>query len=221
MVSFNQRAAGIAAVGAAAAAIGLSVAQSAQADDATPTPSPTATQSGSATLGDPGKTDRRGRGHAFGHAFGPGGKHVFGFGVGHDLSELATKLGVEESKLQAALEAIRGDLKPELKDLKRDLKDGTPPTEDELKALRDSAKQTFADALAKELGIDAAKVKTALTELEAAREAEAAKAFSDHLAQAVKDGKLTQAEADAVKKAADAGVIPRFGGGPGFKLGPR
>ncbi len=65
----------------------------------------------------------------------------------------------------------------------------------------------MASALASKLGIDASKVTTALTELRTAEEADRQKAFDDGLAQAVTDGTLTQADADAVPKARKAGVI--------------
>jgi hypothetical protein len=195
--------AGIAAVGAAALAIGFGISSGAQADQATPTPSPT-TQSGSSGSNGDGN----------GQGWGAGGRHGMG-GMGAlrgDLSELASKLGVDQAKLRDALTAVRSDLKAELKDLRAKAKgDATADRQ----ALRDQMQQKLADALAKELGIDSSKVSSALTDLEAAHQAERDKALTDRLDQAVKDGKLTQAEADAVKKAVDAGVI---GGGRGLGL---
>ena len=61
--------------------------------------------------------------------------------------------------------------------------------------------------MAGKLGIDEAKVKTALDEIRAERTAQRATALKDRLAAAVKAGTLTQAEADAVQKAFDKGVI--------------
>jgi hypothetical protein len=72
--------------------------------------------------------------------------------------------------------------------------------------------QKLAEALAKELGISSDKVLSVLKEVRATHEAERAREFSDRLDQAVKDGKLTRAEADAVLKAAKAGIIGM--GGP-------
>jgi hypothetical protein len=95
---------------------------------------------------------------------------------------------------------------------------------DELKASRKAGQGTatkpdpttmqdeLATKLASKLGIDAAKVKAAFADLRAAHEADEQKSFDDRLAQAVKDGKLTQSEADAVKKAAQAGVIDMHDG---------
>ena len=200
MVSISKRAASVAAVGAAAAVIGLGVSQVARADDTptTPTSSATSTQGGTGTPdGTPGN----------GKSWGPGGRHGGGIGKGIgkgiDISTLATKLGVDETKLRDALKAVRDEIKAS-----RTPGQGTA-TKPDVTALQDE----FATKLAAKLGIDAAKVKTAIADLRAAHEAEAQKAFDDRLAQAVKDGTLTQAEADAVKKAAKAGVI-RMGRGP-------
>jgi hypothetical protein len=83
--------------------------------------------------------------------------------------------------------------------------------------------EKLAAALATELGLDQQKVADALAKVreqlrperpagapEATKEDHAAK-FKERLDQAVKDGKLTQAEADAIAKAQAAGVL----GGPG------
>jgi len=65
----------------------------------------------------------------------------------------------------------------------------------------------LAASLAKSLGIDEAKVKTALEELRTQAQSDRAAALKGRLDQAVKDGTLTQAEADAVTKAVEKGVI--------------
>jgi len=195
MASTNKKLAAIAAVGVAATAIGFGISSSAQADQATPTPTTTAT-SGTAP------------GDGMGRGWGAGGRH--GMGAGADLSELATKLGVSEDKLRSAMDAVRKDLSGEMKDL-RDSAKGTNGSATDRQALRDQMEKSMADALAKELGIDASKVQAALDDLQAARQADRQEALQSRLDQAVKDGKLTQAEADAVKKAVDAGVLP-FGG---------
>jgi len=194
----NKKAAGVAAVGAAAAVIGLGVTQVARADDAsttTPTPTATSTQGG-ANQGTPG---------AAGHGWGPGGRHGGmdrGMGAGVDLSALATKLGVDQTKLADALKAVRDELRAS----------HTPGQGNATRPDPATMQDELATKLAGKLGIDAAKVKAAFADLRAAHEAAEQKAFDDRLAQAVKDGKLTQAEADAVKKAAKAGVIDMHGG---------
>jgi hypothetical protein len=207
MVSINKRAASIAAVGAAAAVFGLGVSQAAQADDTnTPASTPSATSTpGTPNKGTPDSTPGNGRG------WGPGGRHGGGIGMGIgkgvgkgvDLSALATKLGVDETKLKDAIKAVRDEMKAA----------HTPGQGNATKPDITAMQSEFATKLAAKLGIGAAKVKAALADLRAAHEAEEQKAFDDRLAQAVKDGKLTQTEADAVKKAAKAGIIG-MGHGP-------
>ncbi|SCG61981.1 hypothetical protein [Micromonospora inositola] len=79
----------------------------------------------------------------------------------------------------------------------------------------------FAEALAKELGVPTDKVTAALEKLREQRKADRPERPStedrqamlkERLDQAVKDGKLTQEQADAITKAAEAGVFPGPGG---------
>ncbi|HCT79951.1 MAG TPA: hypothetical protein DGG94_06460 [Micromonosporaceae bacterium] len=109
----------------------------------------------------------------------------------------AVALAAENRNGQTSAQATMGELSPELQ-------------------------QKLAEALAKELGLDQAKVAEALkkvqeqlrAEAEANRDKNQPEARANHLeqlktrlAEAVKAGKLTQAEADAIVKAAEAGVL--------------
>lgn len=150
------------------------------AADPTPTPSPSATPS----TGQP----PAGRGH------GPDGRH--GRLGGPELAkQLAAKLGVTEAKVTKALQAVRDDVKPA---------PGQKPATKPDPAVRDAA---LAKALAKELGVDEAKVKSALEAIRSDQQTERAAALKTKLDAAVKAGTLTQAEADAVTKAVEKGVI--------------
>jgi hypothetical protein len=117
---------------------------------------------------------------------------------GAQASELAAKLGVEEAKVTEALKAFRDANKPTTPPA-----DGTKPD----RAARDAA---LAKSLASSLGIEESKVTAALEELRTAAQADRAAALKTKLDKAVTDGTLTQAEADAVTKAVEKGVI---GGG--------
>jgi hypothetical protein len=116
------------------------------------------------------------------------------------VKTLATGLGLSEAKVRAALQAVHEENKPTTRPTPGDRPD---PAE------RDAA---LAKALAGKLGVDEAKVKAALEESRSAAQAARASALKEKLDAAVKAGTLTQAEADAVTKAVEKGVIP--GGGP-------
>lgn len=81
-----------------------------------------------------------------------------------------------------------------------------------------SRHQQLASALAKELGVDESKVSDALDKLREQKQADkpqregARQDLKTRLDAAVKEGKLTQAEADAVLKAAEAGILGPAGG---------
>ena len=112
-------------------------------------------------------------------------------------TELAAELGVDEAKVADALQAFRdaepaGDRRPP---------EGTKPDR------AATEKQPWPRPSAESLGIEEAKVTAALEELRTAEQANHAAALKPRLDQAVKDGTLTQAEADAVTKAAEKGVI--------------
>lgn len=97
-------------------------------------------------------------------------------------------------------------------------------------AERAKRQDELAGALATELGIDKAKVAAALEKVQTAEEAKAkadrSAALKTRLDAAVKAGKLTQEQADAILKASEAGVLGGpggfgggFGGGPGRGFG--
>jgi hypothetical protein len=168
------------AAGVLSLGAGVGIAGVASADP-TPTPSPSATASGTPTPG---------TGEA------PDGRHGHGFRDGQLASELAGKLGVSQDKVTEALQVFWEANRPTTR-----RSDQTAPPNP---AARDAA---LAKALADKLGIDEAKVSTALKEIRTARQAERAAALKTRLDKAVADGTLTQAEADAVTKAVEKGVI--------------
>lgn len=172
------------AAGVVALGAGVGIAGVASADP-TPTTNPTATASGAPSAG----TDRGG----------PGLRHGGGFRDGAQVTGLASKLGVSNDKVLQALQAIRDDRR------------ASPPSTDQTREQRDA---TLAKALAEKLGVDEAKVTAAVAELRTARQAEQAAALKTKLDAAVTDGTLTQAEADAVTKAVQRGVIGGGGRGP-------
>lgn len=198
----TKKLAGVAAAGAAATAIALGASGVARADTATPTTTASTTAATTSSPTNPSATD----GH-LGHGLGSG--HRGGFGDDEHLAALATRLGVDKSALSTALGAVRDEMRPTAGTTGTRPAPGTRPDVDAMQ-------KQVATALAKKLGIATTKVETALSELRSAHDADLSTAFSDRLAQAVKDQKLTQAEADAVAKAAKVGVI-----GMGGDHGPR
>jgi len=175
-------------LGAAAVALGAGLGVAGMAS-ATTTPTPTPTPSSSA----PGNNFADGHGMRGGHR-GHGGAES-----GARAKELAAKLGVDEAKVTEALKTFREANRPATPP-------ATPPVAGQ-KPDRAAMQKALAASLAKSLGIDEAKVTAALAELRTAEQANHAAALKPRLDQAVKDGTLTQAEADAVTKAAEKGVI--------------
>jgi hypothetical protein len=102
--------------------------------------------------------------------------------------------------------ASSGSASSAQKDWRKDWKDAAKDRQDKLSA-----------GLAKELGIDQKKVSDALTKVQKQLAGDAktkrADALKDRLAKAVKAGKLTQAQADAIVAAAQKGVLPAGGWG--------
>ena len=146
-----------------------------------------------------------------GHGWGPGGpKDVFrGHGVGGWLvSELADKLGVDESAVRDAMKEARDSLTSEWRSGDRS---GPPPWAGGPGAMRESMVEAFAKAL----GVSPDEVTSALEEIRSEAQADREATLKERLDTAVSDGTLTQDEADAVMKAAREGVIP-VGVGPRF-----
>src|SRR4051812_47982498 len=181
------------ASGAVTLGVGLGIAGLASAaptSPASPTPSPSASSSVAGPNADPARPGERRGGHG-----------RFGDGL---ATELADKLGLDVAKVRTALQKYRDANRPTTRP-----EPGTrAPAED----------AALAKALASKLGVDETKVTAALSEIRTARQAERTKAGARRLAAAVKAGPPTQPEGDAVKKAADAGIVhvarcPRPDGG--------
>jgi 3-hydroxyisobutyrate dehydrogenase-like beta-hydroxyacid dehydrogenase len=117
---------------------------------------------------------------------------------------LAEKLGVTEAKVIEAVKAFREANRPA-----RPNADRPDPANRPDPAERDAA---LAKSLASSLGVSEAKVSAALAEIRSAADQQRATNLRTKLDAAVKAGTLTQAEADAVTKAVDQGVI---------RVGPR
>ncbi|GIH99286.1 hypothetical protein [Planobispora takensis] len=169
----TKRIAVVAGIGTAVAG-GLVMPIAAWASEPAPTPSSSAT-TGSGTSSD---TTR-------------GGRHG---DRGRMAAELAEALGLDEAKVTAALEKVRGAGRPS----------GTD---------KEAGREQMAEALAAELGVGADKITAALDTLRRQRSAEAEAELSERLKAAVTAGTLTQAEADAVLKAHKAGLLGGHHGG--------
>ncbi|GAA3626386.1 Clp protease N-terminal domain-containing protein [Microlunatus ginsengisoli] len=202
----SKRTALIVAGGVLVLGAGVGAATLASAD---PTPSAGPTAGPSAQ---PAGPDGRG-----GPGAGPGGHGPRGRLAPERLAkQLAAKLGVDETKVAEAITAFREasrPTRPAQPDSSTQPTPGSPPSPGSRPARPDpSARdEALAKAIAAKLGIDQAKVKSALDEIRSADEA-AAKAdgkarLTERLDAAVKAGTLTRAEADAVLKAYDKGVI--------------
>ena len=198
----------------ATAGVGLGLSQLANADSASPDP----TESSSVSVATGQATAQQGGGGVGGQPGGPDG----GMGLrGVETAALAQKLGVEESRLQQAIETVRQSQAPAGKP-GRGTSSGktTDGSQSQQPGQGDNSDQPpagpsgnpgdmdsdFAKALAQALGLDESKVTSAIEEVKT----EADKKVLD---QAVADGKLTQEEADAVAKASSAGIAEVRGTG--------
>jgi len=195
------------------AGIGLGLTQLANADPSSPKP----TESSSVSVTSEQASNQQG-GPTDGQHSGPGGGMMGLRGV--DTAALAQKLGVEESKLREALQSIhrsqesggmpsQGQSSGNGSEQAAEDGQGQPPVAPPGGPGSGDRDTEIAKALAQALGLDESTVTTALQEVRT----EANKKVLD---QAVSEGKLTQAEADAVAKAAAAGVVEvRDAGGDG------
>lgn len=171
---------GIAAVGLTLGGVAM-----ANAADSTTSSADTTTTSSAAPEG-------------FGHRGGPGG--------GDLAADLADELGVSESKVSDALDAVRDDLPAPERSAAGERP--TPPTEAE----RTAHEAAFAKALAGELDLTTAKVSDALAAIHAEHEAAHRTDLASRLDDAVEAGDLTTADKASVLKAFDAGLLGGRGG---------
>ncbi len=197
----------------ATAGIGLGLTQLANADSNSPKP----TESSSVSVAT-GQAGNRQGGSVDGQRGGPGGGMMGLRGI--DTAALAQKLGVEESKLNEALQSLRqsqgpggapgqGQLSGNGTGQATEGGQGQLPAAPPGESGAGDRETEIAKALAQALGLEESTVTTAIQEVRT----EANKKVLD---QAVSEGKLTQAEADAVAKAAASGIaeVRGAGGGP-------
>lgn len=130
-----------------------------------------------------------------------------GYGAVANTEYLAGKLGVSQDAVTAAMQKYHGT-NPTL-----------PRGRDLTDAQQADRHASLAAFLAKELNVNEATVLDALNSQADVRQADRTADLKSNLEQAVKDGRLTQAQADAILKAHEAGV--RTGGMGGFGGGPR
>ncbi|MFT3877665.1 MAG: hypothetical protein QM708_14785 [Propioniciclava sp.] len=173
------------------------------AQAADPTASPTPAASGTEGQASGGQTKDRPDGR---------GKHGARGGKSEvSAAKLAEKLGLDEAKVSEALKTAREILRPEKKtDAGQEAGSTGNGGSGSTKPSRADRQAALAQALASALGVDEAKVTEALTAIADEQKAARAAELQTRLDEAVTAGTLTQAEADAVTKAVDAGVI---GGG--------
>lgn len=179
---------------------GIGVAGIARADTPAPTPTPSPAWGSGAGYGPM-------RGGATPADATRGLRNGTGYGATANTEYLAGKLGVSQEAVTAAMQKYHAANPAELRG--RDL------TADQLAGVH----ARLAAFLAKELGVPEATVLDALNSQDDARQASRVAQISANLAEAVKAGRLTQAQADAILAAHQAGVGTGgmrggFGGGP-------
>jgi hypothetical protein len=184
-----------AAAGAMALGVGVGIAGFAAADPTTP-PSANPSSSTSASA----DADRRGPG---GHRGRPGR----GVADADLAQQLAEKLGIEQAKVTEALEAIREEKRASRPSTASSASPSADPSASATRPDRSEREAELVKALAEKLGIEQAEVTKAFEEIRAERQADRAAALKTRLDEAVTAGTLTQAEADAVTKAVEKGVI--------------
>ena len=186
------------AAGALAVGSGLGVATMAGAVDPTPTPTP-------------GQAQTWQRGGGFGRMADANAGLRNGAGVGAvaQSAYLADKLGVTEEAVTAAMLKYHNTHQATVRG--RDLTE----------AQQTAAHESLAAFLATELKVSEAKVLDALASKSEVRQAERTATLEANLAEAVKAGRLTQTEADAIVKAHESGAMQGGMGMGGMGRGPR
>ncbi len=173
----------------------------ASAETPSPTPTPTASQAWQGGGG---------HGRAANQAANPnaGQRNGAGYGAAENAQYLSEQLGVSQDAVTAALQKYHVDNPAQTRG--RDLTD----------AQQASEHAKLAAFLASELKVDEAKVLDALNARQDVRRADRTARLTENLDAAVKAGTLTQAQADAVVAAHQAGAMGG-GRGAGFGGGPR
>ncbi len=182
----------IAGAGIAFGGIGLASADSSTGQDSTT--QAISSVANASTPAPPMPAEGPGRGPGEGPGPGaPGGPNELAAG-------LSEALGLQESDVLAALEAVHEQIEP---DAAAGGETRTPPTEAEQEARRTE----LASALAGELGVSEQRVTDALSSMATQHLAAARSVLTERLDTAVADGSLIQADKQSVLKAFDAGVV--------------
>lgn len=123
-------------------------------------------------------------------------------------AQLAERLGLDQTKVKQAIQAAHQATRPAQNGQPQSTPPNTPDETD--RATREDA---FLTELANQLGIDKETLSQAVAEIRESADAGRKSEFQTRLDDAVSAGTLTREEANAVLKAAEAGVID-YGGGP-------